>query len=353
MKSRKIWRTVLLILGILAGAWVFGALLLPVLLPFLIGLAVSQIAEKPVKLLQTRAHMPRWLASGVCVLGLFAALFGGLFLLCRLLCGEAAGLVRELPELAQGLQAPVSRIKTRLIAMAARLPDGLGMGLRAGVESFFKSGAGLGTKLYETLFSWASGVIGKLPDAVLFTVTAILSSFMLSGELPAIRSWLARVIRPEWRQKALSLLGHVRTTFGGWLRAQLKLMGVTFLILNIGLMLLRVQYPVLDALLITIVDALPVFGTGTVLIPWAIVMFLRGETKKGVGLVILYGTAALSRQALEPRLVGRQVGLNPVLTLLALYAGYRLLGVAGMILFPISAMLLKQIWDHSGLQRDV
>ena len=129
-------------------------------------------------------------------------------------------------------------------------------------------------------------------------------------------------------------------------------MGVTFLILNVGLMLLRVQYPVLDALLITIVDALPVFGTGTILIPWAIVMFLRGETKKGIGLVILYGTAALSRQALEPRLVGRQVGLNPVLTLLALYAGYRLLGVAGMIVFPISAMLLKQIWDHSGLQTD-
>ena len=377
MKSRKIWRTALLILGVLAGVWVFGALLLPVLLPFLIGLAVSQIAERPVKLLQTRAHMPRWLASGVCVLGLFAALFGGLFLLCRLLCGEAAGLVRQLPELAQGLQAPVSRVKTWLIAMAERFPDGLGSGLRAGVESCLKSGAGrgaqlegsrvagaargvgerpgwagLGTKLYETLFSWASGVIGKLPDAVLFTVTAILSSFMLSGELPAIRSWLSRVIRPEWRQKALSLRSHVRTTFGGWLRAQLKLMGVTFLILNVGLMLLRVQYPVLDALLITIVDALPVFGTGTILIPWAIVMFLRGETKKGLGLVILYGTAALSRQALEPRLVGRQVGLNPVLTLLALYAGYRLLGVAGMIVFPISAMLLKQIWDHSGLQTD-
>ena len=79
-------------------------------------------------------------------------------------------------------------------------------------------------------------------------------------------------------------------------------------------------------------------------------LFLRGETKTGIGLVILYGAAALSRQALEPRLVGKQVGLNPVLTLLALYTGYRLLGVGGMIVFPIAAMLFKQIWDHSGLQ---
>ena len=193
-------------------------------------------------------------------------------------------------------------------------------------------------------------MIGRLPDAVLFTVTAVLSSFMLSGELPAIRTWLQKLARPEWLENLQRLGGHVRTTLGGWLRAQLKLMGITFLILNVGLLVLRVRYPLLAALVITVVDALPVFGTGTILIPWALVLFLRGQTKTGVGLVVLYGAAALSRQALEPRLVGKQVGLNPVLTLLALYTGYRLLGVGGMIVFPITAMLLKQIWDHSGLQ---
>ena len=324
MKSRRIWRTGLIALGILAGAWAFAALLLPVLWPFLIGLAVSLLAEKPVRLLQTRARFPRWLASGVCVLTLFVLLFGGAFFLLRL--------------------------KDRLLSLAEKLPDGLGKGLRAGVESFFQNGAGFGSKLYESLFSWASGVIGRLPDAVLFTVTAVLSSFMLSGELPAIRTWLQKLARPEWLEKLQRLGGHVRTTLGGWLRAQLKLMGITFLILNVGLLVLRVRYPLLAALVITVVDALPVFGTGTILIPWALVLFLRGQTKTGVGLVVLYGAAALSRQALEPRLVGKQVGLNPVLTLLALYTGYRLLGVGGMIVFPITAMLLKQIWDHSGLQ---
>ncbi len=325
MKSRKIWKTVLIALGCALGAWAFGALLLPVLLPFFIGLAVSLLAEKPVRLLQTRAHVPRSLASGLCVLLLFGLLFGGLFFLCRLLCAEAADLARQLPRLAENLAPLFEKLKSRLLALAERLPDGLGTGLRAGVEEFFKTGAGFGTKLYETLFSWASGIIGRLPDAVLFAVTAILSSFMLSGELPAIR---------------------------GWLRAQLKLMGITFLILNAGLLLLRVRYPVLAALVITVVDALPVFGTGTILIPWALALFLQGETKTGIGLVILYGAAALSRQALEPRLVGKQVGLNPVLTLLALYTGYRLLGVGGMIVFPIAAMLFKQLWDHSGLQPD-
>ena len=103
MKSRKIWKTVLIVLGCALGAWAFGALLLPVLLPFFIGLAVSLLAEKPVRLLQTRAHVPRSLASGLCVLLLFGLLFGGLFFLCRLLCAEAADLARQLPQLAENL----------------------------------------------------------------------------------------------------------------------------------------------------------------------------------------------------------------------------------------------------------
>ena len=199
MKSRKIWKTVLIALGCALGAWAFGALLLPVLLPFFIGLAVSLLAEKPVRLLQTRAHVPRSLASGLCVLLLFGLLFGGLFFLCRLLCAEAADLARQLPQLAENLAPLFEKLKSRLLALAERLPDGLGTGLRAGVEEFFKTGAGFGTKLYETLFSWASGIIGRLPDAVLFAVTAILSSFMLSGELPSAAGCAARCARRGWK----------------------------------------------------------------------------------------------------------------------------------------------------------
>ena len=349
MKSRRIWRTGLIALGILGGAWAFAALLLPVLWPFLIGLAVSLLAEKPVRLLQTRARFPRWLASGVCVLTLFVLLFGGAFFLCRLLCTEAADLARQLPQLAEGLAPPVLRLKDRLLSLADKLPDGLGKGLRAGVESFFQNGAGFGSKLYESLFSWASGVIGRLPDAVLFTVTAVLSSFMLSGELPAIRTWLQKLARPEWLEKLQRLGSHVRTTLGGWLRAQLKLMGIVFLLVTAGLMLLGVDGPLLFGLVLAIVDALPVFGTGTVLIPWSLALFFQGELRRGVGLLILYGAAALTRQALEPRLVGRQIGLDPLLTLLALYTGFRVVGVAGMILFPVGVIFLKQLWDHAGL----
>lgn len=124
MKSRKIWKTVLIVLGCALGAWAFGALLLPVLLPFFIGLAVSLLAEKPVRFLQTRGMFrARW-RPGLCVLLLFGILFGGLFFLCRLLCSEAADLARQLPQLAENLTPLFERLKSRLLTLAGRLPDG-------------------------------------------------------------------------------------------------------------------------------------------------------------------------------------------------------------------------------------
>ena len=207
-------------------------------------------------------------------------------------------------------------------------------------------------KVIRYILGLAGSILSHIPDGALSLGTAVISSFLISARLPKIKSWLKKRLPEEKLKPAADALKRMKNAVGGWLTAQLKLMGITFLILNAGLLLLRVRYPVLAALVITVVDALPVFGTGTILIPWALALFLQGETKTGIGLVILYGAAALSRQALEPRLVGKQVGLNPVLTLLALYTGYRLLGVGGMIVFPIAAMLFKQLWDHSGLQPD-
>ena len=129
----------------------------------------------------------------------------------------------------------------------------------------------------------------------------------------------------------------------GWLLAQCKLMGVAFLILFLGFLLLRIPFALLWALGVAAVDALPVLGTGTVLIPWALICFLRGDTPRAIGLLGIYATASLTRSALEPKLVGRHLGLDPLVTLMALYAGYKLWGIGGMILAPLLAVTATQI----------
>ena len=120
--------------------------------------------------------------------------------------------------------------------------------------------------------------------------------------------------------------------------AQMKLLGITYLLLTLGLFLLGVEYAPVWALAVAAVDALPILGTGTILVPWSLVCLLRQERAKALGLLGLYAAAALSRSFLEPRLVGRQLGLDPLVTLIALYTGFRLWGLLGMFLMPMLAI---------------
>ena len=135
----------------------------------------------------------------------------------------------------------------------------------------------------------------------------------------------------------------MRRVLGRWFLAQCKLMSVTFGIVAAGLTLLRIPNSLLWALLVALVDALPILGTGTVLVPWGVVCFLQGDTPRAVGILGIYIAAALIRSMLEPKLLGKHLGLDPLVTLAALYIGYRLWGVGGMLLAPLLTVAVLQL----------
>ena len=343
---RKIGRTAVLAAGTVLGSWLFLRFLGPVLLPFGVGLAAASAVEPAVGQLRDRLRLPRWLAAGICVTVLYGAVALLLYVLCRVLCREAAGFARTLPALARSLEGPAQALEQRLLQLSGRFPDGVGLALREGIREFFRSGAGLAARAYEWVFDFASGLLRRIPDLALFLLTAVLSSFMLASELPRLRALWRKKAPEKWQSYVHKGLGRVKTTLGGWLKAQVKLMLICALVLTAGFLILGVDYPLLFGMVIALIDALPVLGTGMVLIPWGLWSFLQGNSFLGVGLLCLYGAAALTRTALEPRMVGKQIGLDPLVTLLALYAGYRIMGVGGMILFPLGALFLKQFWSH-------
>ncbi len=345
MKKSQLLRGTLVVLGGAAALWIGAVFLLPVLLPFVIALVIARLVQPAVRVLERR--LPRWLAAGAAVFGLLALLGLAIFLLGRCLVAELSRFVRELPLLLQSLAQPMAALRSRLEALAARAPDFLSGALRESVDGFFENGSVLIEKSSAKLFSLVSGLIAALPDLFLFIVTAILATFMLCSRYDSLCDLCRRKLPAKWRNKYQTFAESLRQALSGWLKAQCKLIGVNFLLLTMGLMLLNVEFPFLFGALIALIDALPVLGTGTVLIPWGLLSFLRGSVRRGTGLLLLYGAACLTRTTLEPRLVGRQAGLDPIWTLLALYAGYRLMGVGGMILFPIGAILLKQLWTRA------
>ena len=350
MNRARIQKYLVTGLAILVGAILFVRFLLPVLLPFGIGLLLALAAEPAIRFLMRRAGFRRGIAAALCILALYVLLGTLLWLLLRRGLYELGTLSGALPELLESLGAVTERLQAWLDRMVSQVPDGLGRLLQLGIDQFFQGGQALFSRVCEQALRIVSAAVAKTPNAFLFLVTAILSSFMFAAELPALRTFAKRAVPHRWTHHVAACVRVIRQAFGSWCIAQLKLMGVTFVVLTVGLFLLHFQYALLLGTLIALIDALPIFGTGTVLIPWGVFQFLEGDLRCGIGLLVLYGVAALIRTALEPRLIGKQIGLSPLLTLLALYMGYKFCGIWGMILFPIGAMLLRQLWEYRNTQ---
>lgn len=324
------------------GALLAIIFLLPIALPFLFGYALAWCVQRPVMLIRARTGLPLWICGGVCMLVLFLIVGSGAFLLIRRLIHEVSSFAEQLPELLSGLATPADRLQGWLTELASRAPDGFGIALQNWIDSLFDGSSGLPGRLTAWLFGFAAKVVAALPDLFLFVLTLVLSSFMFAANFSSTSAAIGKLTPQKWQRRAQQLTHQLRTALGGWLKAQAMLMGVTFLVVTVGLMVLQLDYPLLFGALIALIDALPLLGAGTIMIPWSLLMFLRGANRCGIGLILVYGAAALIRSALEPKLIGKQIGLHPILTLAAMYAGYRLVGLFGLILFPITAMLLQQ-----------
>lgn len=340
MSSRKIFTVLVAALLLWAGArW-----LLPIVLPFFLAALLALAAEPLVRFFHRKANLPRTAATGIGVTMTLVLLALLLMVLVALALKELGSLAAVVPDLEDTAVQGMSLIEQWLLGLIQRAPQSISPILTHSVEGLFSDSTAFLDQLSTRLLGLASGVVSRLPDGALGLFTWLLASFMISAKLPGIRAWLRDQLPPAWHEKGLPMLKRLKQSVFGWVKAQAKLMGVTALVLSVGFFILQVPYAPLWAVLIAFVDALPVLGTGMVLVPWSLVCFLQGDSVRGIGLLGVYAAAALLRSVLEPKLVGKQLGLDPLVTLAAMYAGYRLFGFGGMILAPLLAVILTQVF---------
>ena len=324
--------TLSLILAYLAARY-----LLPVLLPFVLGAGLALAAEPLVGLLGRR--LPRGAATAIGVTLSFLLLALIVTALCALAVRELGLLAAVLPELLEAARGGMESLEFFLTNLVARTPESLQPVLIAQVEDLFSDGSALLDRTTGGLLKLASGVLTALPDSALGFGTGLIASYMISAKLPALRQKLAEPkLKPFW-----DTLKGTKTAVIGWLKAQVKLSGVTWAVLTAGFLLLRIRHAPLWAFGAALVDAVPILGTGAVLVPWSLIAFLQADTGRAFGLLALYAAATVIRTTLEPKLIGRQLGLDPLLTLAALYGGYRLWGIVGMLLAPILAVAAAKL----------
>lgn len=330
-------------LAIFAAVWLTGKFLLPLVSPFLLGAALALAAEPMVRFLNRRVRIPRTVSTAIGVSMAFCLLALLLLTLCAFALRQLKALAGILPNLEETARTGLALVQTRLLELASHAPQGIRPLLEDNVRTLLADSGSLLGKLTAWLLGLAGSILSHVPDSALGLGTAILSAFLISAKLPRIQQWFRRRIPGKQLRAMLDSARRMRGVLGKWLLAQCKLMSLTFCILAAGLTLLRIPSSLLWALLVALVDALPILGTGTVLVPWSVVSFLQGDTPRALGILGIYITAAVTRSMLEPKLLGKHLGLDPLVTLMALYIGYRLWGVGGMILAPLLTVAALQL----------
>ena len=333
--NRIALRRMALLAGIFLGIWLFMRYLLPVFLPFGLGLLLALAAEPAVRFGSGTLKLPRWAATGLGVtltLLLLLTLAGAVGAVMVKELGVLAG---KLPDLQETAQNTTQWLRIFLEDAASRAPEGVQPLVDRSVDRLFSSGTELVEQLTIRLPGAVSSFLSRVPNGVLGVGTGILSGFMLSARLPKLKSMVSEKLPESVGNQLIPALKRSKTALLGWLKAQLKLSGITACILVVGFLLLRVTYAPLWAVIISLVDAVPLLGTGTVLLPWALVCLVQGQHLRAIGLLITYGAALMTRTVLEPRLVGRHLGIDPLVTLVFLYLGYRFWGILGMLLAPM------------------
>ena len=326
--------------------WLGSKFLLPFAFPFLLGTALALAAEPAVALGTDRLKLPRGLSAGLGV-SLSLVLLGAFVLfLGSLAVKELGSLATALP---QTLQQSSQVLQGWLTDLSYRAPAQVQPLLTGSVERFFQNSSALTDQAVGKVPGILSGVLEKVPGKAMSIGTGILSGYFISARLPKLKARLKEKLPPIYHEKLLPAVHHLKTALGKWLLAQGKLMVVTYGIVTLGLLLLRIPYAPAWALLVAVVDAVPLLGTGTVLVPWALVRFLQSDPLQGFGLLVLYVLAAVTRTVLEPRFFGKHLGLDPLVMLVFLYFGYRLWGFWGIVISPLLAAATKALTEKPPL----
>lgn len=257
--SRKTRR--ILFYALSAGLALFSLkYLLPFLLPFLLGIGAAMALTPLIRLLQQYFSLRRGSSAALAVTGVLAILAAAFWLLAKLLMHQLLTLFDRLPALIESASQGLSAFGHWAETLSELFPGGVGDAFSDWAQKIVHSGGTLAASLYERLFSLVYGFLGKLPDTLLFLLTTVLSCYFAAAELPRLLAICRAHLSPPLLSHCIRLKASIKTVLTGWLRAQLLLMGITFLILLCGLWLLGYSFPLLPALMIALLDALPLFG---------------------------------------------------------------------------------------------
>ena len=315
-------------------------------MPFVIGWMIALIASPPVRFLEKHLKIKRKVGSAVTIIAVIAVVIIGGYLLGAKLIEEIVDFIGDLPLMWEGLQRDFAESAQRLQVASRLLPKSLGDTIKNISENIGEYVGDFVGKLVEKMSSPTlealSRFAGNIPSIFIGVIMCLLSAYMFVADKEYVPNLLRKVLPLSITERWSLIKRGLYRAVGGYFKAQFKIEVWMYLLLATGFWILRVRYAFLIAIGVALLDLLPFFGTGTILLPWAAIKFLSGDYMMVIGLLIIWGVGQLARQVIQPKIVGDSVGLAPIPTLVLLFVGYKAAGVIGMIIaVPIGIILLN------------
>ncbi|RXI98526.1 sporulation integral membrane protein YtvI [Anaerobacillus alkaliphilus] len=340
-----------LVVSIIFLIAVLGFITFKTAYPFMIGLVLAFFLNPIVNFFQERMKISRWLSVSIVLLGLLSLTIGSITILISEIIMGTNYLSQSVPIHFQSLIYEFQKIFTgkimpiyeQISTIFYSLDSDQQVTIKAYVETITNHITSNASSTIQSVLTGISDFLLALPNLATVIIFSLLATFFISKDWYKLvfifRKWLPNVIAERTKDVMKSL----KKAFVGFILAQITLISITCCIVLIGLLVLKVDYPITIALIIAFVDLLPYLGTGLIFIPWILYTFFSGQLSLTIGLSILYGVVVVQRQIMEPKILSSSIGVDPLATLVSLFVGYKLFGFLGLILGPIILVFIQTL----------
>lgn len=328
---------------------------LPLVMPFVIAFLIAAILNKPaIKINKKFPKLSKGLIGGILYALLIIIILGIIALAGVQIANYIKGFVKWLSSNFHHIPAYLLELKAKLLKMTANLPESIRLAVENLLNKYASTQAIKSIDVSKILTGAVGGVWSfakSIPSILVATLVSIIATFFMLGSYDDVLYFIRAQLSKRSRGLVSDTKQTIKHTIGNYAAAYGKIILITFGEILVSLYIMKLtklydgRFIPLIALGIAIVDILPVLGTGSIVAPWAVISMASGKIGFGIGLLVMWIIISIIRQYIEPRIVGQQIGLNPLVTLFCMYIGLKLLGAIGMFLLPITIIILKALQD--------
>ena len=313
--------------------------------PFVVGGVIAWMAGPPVTFFEKKFKLKRRAGSAFVIIAVIALIVLAVYGLGSILIKEGIGLAQSFPDLWAQVQQDLTEFSAKAERSYQNLPKSIRENLDGVIAQLKNSAGGMIGKLSTPTISAVADFAKYLPTLIVGMVISLLSAYFFVADRSDVNAWCSKHVPKALQDWYRLIKQSMLKAVGGYLIAQLKIEIWVYLLLVAGLWILQVKYVLLVALLIAFLDFLPIFGTGTVMVPWAVIKFFGRDYRMAIGLLIVWGVGQLVRQVIQPKIVGDSIGISPIPTLFMLYIGFQYGGVVGMIVAIPVGLILYSMYE--------